>query len=426
MLTTIKSFLSSKTIIAFTFVACSGLVSFVSTRLSFIKFQEEGLISLGNTLNIIGVAMVISSLSVESGLVRKIIISNKNSYQTLYSAILILYPLGITLGLIYIYIIGLNTSSLIIYVVFLYFPFSVLRSYLIASGKQQLNSLLLLLIAASTLFSVIFATEPDQIFNLVLIFHIIVIVISLISSIFILKSYKKFTTNFGEMFIENNPTSHVKSSIELLRFSIHSIASGVQNNQAMLVSRIFLVSYVSVEFAAQMEMYQRPLIWMFVLGASMVTLFFFPFAVKKMQIKGNQNDQLVTREMFFNIGLYGLIFFGLISISFPFLFWLTFGYKTKISLFLASFWITIFSLRFLAALFSSWLLAKDNVRGAIIAEAILYLPSIIFFSIPQVFFGNLGLDPTELFLLIIGISSIAQICYFLFTHRLHSIFIKKY
>ena len=48
--------------------------------------------------------------------------------------------------------------------------------------------------------------------------------LAIISSIFILKSYKKFTTNFGEMFIENNPTSHVKSSIELLRFSIHSIA----------------------------------------------------------------------------------------------------------------------------------------------------------------------------------------------------------
>lgn len=426
MLSTIRSFLKAKAILAFAFVAFSGLASFISTRLSFIKFQEEGLISLGNTLNIIGVAMVLSSLSVESGLVRKIIISNKNSYQVLISAILMLYPLGIALGLIYIYMIGSNTTSLIIYVIFLYFPFSVLRSYLIAAGKQQLNSLLLLLIAASTLFSVIFATEPDQIFNLVLIFHIIVILISLISCVFLLKSNRPFSIYLSEMLAKNDASSNIKSSMELLRFSFHSIASGVQNNQAMLVSRIFLISYVSVEFAAQMEMYQRPVIWIFVLGASMVSLFFFPFAVKKMEIKGNQNNPLVIREIFLIIGLYGLIFFGILMVSFPFLFWLTFGFETTISLFLASFWIIVFSLRFFAALFSSWLLAKNNVRGAIIAEAILYLPSIIFFSIPQVFISDLGSHSTELFLLIIGISSIAQICYFLFTHRFLSIFIRNY
>ena len=426
MFATIKSFLQPRAILSFSLVAGTGLLSFASTKLAFAKFQEPGLISLGDALNIIGIVVVLSSLSIESGLVRKLILLKKDNSIFLKSALIILYLLGATLGITYILLMVPSASKYFIYITILYFPFSVLRSYLIANGLQHISTVFMLTISASTLFSVAFSTSPHQIFNLIILVQFVFIAMLLILSSYILRRSISPLNLVRHIFDRNTFRANLTTSTELLRFSFHSIASGFQNNQAMLASRLFLVTFVGVEFAGEMEMYQRPLTWLFVLASTMASLFFYPFVVDK--IKDDVVHPLKSKvqlEIFSKVVVYGSVFIGILMICFPFLFWLTFGYNAILSPTLAAFWIAVFSLRFFGVLLSSWLLAKNNVRGAMIAEMILYLPLILVFGvIPGV--HTFGIEQVSIYLAVVGFSSLLYLVYFIFILKLHLIFARAW
>ena len=412
MISKIKSLLDIKVILSFSIVLLTGLVSFVSTKLAFNKFQDQGIIALGDALNVIGILMILSSLSIESGLVRKFSLVKKDNETFVKSALILLYFIGAGLGLSYIAL-GIEVvSEYIILVVILYFPFCVLRSYLISIGQQLTSSMLMLFAASSTLVGVVYSITASQIFNAIIFFCFIFISLSMVIASYVFRKSISPKQLIRHAFARSDFRDNLSTSIGLLRFSFHSMASGVQNNQAMLASRFFLVTFVSVEFAAQMEMYQRPLTWIFILASSMVSLFFYPFVVKKMDILHPSNSK-ISSEIFTYIISYGLIFIIVLTICFPFLFWLTFGYSESISPTLAAFWIGIFSLRFFGVLFSAWLLAKDNVKASMIGEAILYLPLILAFQVIPGFHA-FGVDPVSVYLSIVGFSSLSYFLYFIF------------
>ena len=102
MISKIKSLLDIKVILSFSIVVLTGLVSFVSTKLAFNKFQDQGIIALGDALNVIGIVMILSSLSIESGLVRKFSLVKKDNETFVKSALILLYFIGAGLGLSYI------------------------------------------------------------------------------------------------------------------------------------------------------------------------------------------------------------------------------------------------------------------------------------------------------------------------------------
>ena len=110
------------------------------------------------------------------------------------------------------------------------------------------------------------------------------------------------------------------------------------------------------------------------------------------------------------------------TVCFPFLYWLTFEYDI-ISVQLAAFWIGIFSLRFFGVLLSSWVLAKNDVKGAVIGEFILYLPLILVFTLSPG--GRMfGLDHISIYFIVVGFSSLLYIVYFIFILKLYLIFTK--
>jgi len=228
---------------------------------------------------------------------------------------------------------------------------------------------------------------------------------------------KKIQIN-KKSFNKKNILINVQTLFELLRFSMHSVASGLQNNQAFLISRIFLITFAGTAFAGQMEMYQRPMIWMLTFGSQISGLFFYPFVVKQMELKLSSSDNrlIIDRKVFIYTGFYTLGFLGLLFFTFPILFWITFGAEVSISLLYSIFWVSIFASRFLAVLFSSWLLAKNNVKSAMVGEALLYMPSIIFFGLIPIFFSKNAYDMTYVYFAVIGLSSVIQMIYFL--HKL--------
>ncbi len=422
MISKIKSLLDIKVILSFSIVVLTGLVSFVSTKLAFNKFQDQGIIALGDALNVIGIVMILSSLSIESGLVRKFSLVKKDNETFVKSALILLYFIGAGLGLSYIAL-GIEVvSEYIILVVILYFPFCVLRSYLISIGQQLTSSMLMLFAASSTLVGVVYSISASQIFNAIIFFWFIFISMSMVIASYVFRKSISSTQLVRHAFARSDFRDNLSTSIGLLRFSFHSMASGVQNNQAMLASRFFLVTFVSIEFAAQMEMYQRPLTWIFILASSLVSLFFYPFVVKKMDIDFlHPLNSKISSEIFTYIISCGLIFIIALTICFPFLFWLTFGYSESISPTLAAFWIGIFSLRFFGVLFSAWLLAKDNVKASMIGEAILYLPLILAFQVIPGFHA-FGVDPVSVYLPVVGFSSLSYFLYFIFALKLHLVY----
>lgn len=422
MLSKVKSLFDIKVISSFSIVALTGLVSFGSTKVAFDKFQDQGIIALGDALNVIGIIMILSSLSIESGLVRKFSILKKDNETFFKSALILLYFIGAGLGLSYV-VFGIKVfSEYIILVVILYFPFSVLRSYLISIGQQLTSSMLMLFAASSTLVGVVYSSSASQIFNAIIFFWFIFIFVALVIALCVFCRSISPIQLVRHAFGRSDFSDNLSTSIDLLRFSFHSIASGFQNNQAMLASRVFLVTFVNIEYAAQMEMYQRPLTWIFILASSMVSLFFYPFVVKKMNTGFLHTfNSKIPVEIFTYTMSFGLIFIIALTICFPFLFWLTFGYGESISPTLAAFWIGVFSLRFFGVLFSAWLLAKDDVMASMIGEAILYLPLILAFQIiPS--FHTFGVDAVSVYLPVVGFSSLSYVLYFIFALKLHSVY----
>ena len=426
MINIIRSFLHTRFILTVGLVLGSALISYFSSKIAFERFQALGLVSLGNALNYVGTVYILSSLSIESGLIRRMVILQRSNFKSFDGAIILLYPLGIILGFSYIFLMPLNgiisSIYLIAFLIFLYFPYCVLRSYFIAIGKSEWNSLLVLVIASSSLFAVLSASTPDEIFKLIVFFQIILIGIILTLCCFMVDSFMLKLRIFHNIPDRKKIKLNIFRSINLLRYSVHSMSSGFQSNQFLLVSRIFLLNSVSTEFAGQMEMYQRPLIWLFTLGVTLVSLFFYPNIVKKeVEFRSNTSNSSIMREIWKDIAIYGFCFFIFIVVAFPFLFWMTFGFDVEIELLMASFWIFIFSLRMFAALFSSCFLAKNNIRGAVIGEAILYIPPIIVFSLPLTIFDDMQISMVTIYLIIIGISSLVQIGYFLFVLRIKPI-----
>ncbi|MDC0346461.1 hypothetical protein OAM99_07370, partial [Planktomarina sp.] len=153
--------------VAFTLflVFLAAVLTLLSTKLVFIKFQQEGLLGLSTAVNIAGIAGILCSLSIESGLIRKIILNStaKKSFTSLTLAILMLYPFGVTAALVYFIFIEASVTVSIIFALLLYLPFSVLRSYLVAQSLQKFSSLLTLILTTSLLSSVIFSSHPSEI-----------------------------------------------------------------------------------------------------------------------------------------------------------------------------------------------------------------------------------------------------------------------
>ena len=393
-----------------------AVVSFITTKLVFHKFQEEGLVVLGQSINIVGICTVLGSLAINSGLIRKLSNIKIINLKILMLALICIYLFGIflLLGWFFAYFTSL-TASIILFSL-LCLPITVLRSYLIATGKQVNEIFVNFSLIVSFLVSVLYSNTPDQILNNAILFQSTVMVLCITSflmfSDFSSKNFKIRRTDFSQ----KTAKSVTIDIAELLRFSTHSVASGIQQNQSMIVGRLFLINFVGYQFSGQMEMYQRPVIWVFSACASVASLLFYPYVIQKVQ---DQKINPIEEKLFINkimkkIVIYGASVLIVLTVCFPILFGLTFGFHEDISLFFAAFWIASFLFRFLAVLFSSWCLAKNEVKAAMIGEGILYLPSIVIFM----FFLNLGTSSSEylisVYFVTIGLSGFAQMVYFYF------------
>ena len=187
MISKIQSLINLRIILSFCIVVLTGLVSFASTKLAFNKFQDKGIIALGDALNVIGIVMILSSLSIESGLVRKFSLVKKDNETFVKSALILLYFIVAGLGLSYIAL-GIEVvSEYIILVVILYFPFCVLRSYLISIGQQLTSSMLMLFAASSTLVGVVYSITASQIFNAIIFFWFIFISLSMVIASYVFR-----------------------------------------------------------------------------------------------------------------------------------------------------------------------------------------------------------------------------------------------
>ena len=98
MINKVTSLINRNVILSFIIVSLTGFISFASTKLAFGKFQDQGIVALGDALNVIGIVMILSSLSIESGLVRKFSLMKNNTVTFVKSALTMLYVFGSGLG----------------------------------------------------------------------------------------------------------------------------------------------------------------------------------------------------------------------------------------------------------------------------------------------------------------------------------------
>lgn len=405
-------------------VGGSGLISYASTRMAYVRFGDDGIISLGNCLNVIGVAMVLSSLSVQSGLTRRLMLLDVDTYSSLKASLFTLYSLGVVAGLSYFFFSSIEITPIILMATVLYFPLSIANATFVAFGKQTLNSFVLMLVSMSSLLAVYFASHPKELLGLIVSFQIIFILAAIAPGAYVY--HRHVATKFAHRsagrfnFVEN-----ARSQLELLRFSFYSVSSGFQSNQSMLAARLFLVAVVGTEFAGEMEMYQRPLSWLFALASSMSGMFFYPFVVKLLkEQKSELIQRQVRRKIIVNVIRLSCSFVILASCFFPFLYWMTFGFSADISAFFAMFWIVVFTLRFVGVLMSAILLATNNVGSAVIAETILYLPLILCFVVFKSYVSS-TIDPVYLYLAVTFATSMAYVFYFIYALSKNSVFYRE-
>ena len=395
-------------------IILSSIFALLTTKFAFSSFDNEGIIELGNILNFIALIYIFSSLSIESGLIRKFVSIESIHFKDLAISLIILYLLGFFFSTLFAYFNGLFSNYIIkvIPLLILYFPLIVIRSNFIAQGRQHLAALITSLLSLSYFLGTYFTSDLSDLFLNIILANYLIIFCAISSYLTYLIIRKIIIFERFRFYLPNK--NHFKESLNLIRYGLHSSFSGLQENTAMLIRRIFLINYISLEFSSLMEMYQRPMIWLLSLATAVISYYFYPFIINsEVSLAGkntSESNQIIKKNLnlIFKITLLSLIYF---SFCFPIIFWLTFGYINNINFFYASFWIFIFTLRVTAALFSSWMLAKNKIKNAVYGELILYFPAIIiFYSIPTL--GSSLINSHLLFFLILSLSSIFQIIFF--------------
>ena len=408
-------------LLTFGFIILSGIAILSSTKLAFEKFNNDGIIELSNIFNYIALIYIFSSLSVESGVIKKFSTLEKKRLNDLFTSLACLYVFGIFLAVLYVYLENIYAKYIfnLIPLIILYFPLIIIRSKLISSGKQPVASFITFSISFSYFIGTYFTKDINNLFVNIIFFNYLIISILILSFFSYLIIQNKLF--FRELSIKPINTSHLKISFDLLKFGMHSSSSGIQDNLAMLIRRLFLINLVTLEFSALMEMYQKPLIWILSVVTAVIGYYYYPYIINfeksldtnnPMQAEEAYKDNII---LVLKLTLLSVIFF---SLGFPFIFWFTFGFDIQIDFLFLIFWIFIFSLRVAAALLSSWLLAKNMVRNAIFAEIILYMPTILIFYI----FSSSNMSSNDafyLFFTILGLSSTIQIIYFIFKLKIN-------
>lgn len=397
---------------------CTATFSLLASGVAYQRFQEQGLVDLATSLNHAAILFILASLSLETGMVRRLMTTGNTARRDIAAEMMLLYFLGLACGTGYLtfFLPELSSLEIMLAAVFVMvsFPYSALRAQLIASDRADWAAAGPTITATSALFSALVSEAPSAIFLIMVLTQLGLMFLWMIC-VYLRSNWTNLDlTAFASTFCYLAYIRNLRSAIKQLRFAVHSMASGLQANEFLIVSRLFLVSYVGVDSAGHMEMYQRPLASLFGMASLWVSLFFYPAAVaREKALADGLADQRAVRRLWADILVFVCFFSVASGVIFPLLFWILFGFDAMLELSMAFFWISMFGLRLIGAFFSSWILALNRVSYAIVAELILYIPAILVMSLPEAFISKMDVQPLHLYVGVIGLSSTFYVAFFL-------------